>query len=191
MITPRRSWLREGMTLVFVSLLISQAEGFTYDVVPLDTIAHRADVVVVGSVVDLTTSELIFTYVQFAVSEILKGHIAEQPLTIKVLGGQPDINYASWDYSPIFTLGEETLIFLRWCGWCANEQVLAPAEGFQGKFTFQADTVVENGQPRHVFLTSVREAITRSTNSSPPNVTAVVPSRWGWIKARHVHGQSR
>jgi hypothetical protein len=100
----------------------------------------------------------IFTQVDLAVSEVLKGPSLGPRLSLRLLGGTADgITMTVLD-APSFSPGEQTLLCLG-----PNLQALFPVVGLaQGKFTFERDPVTgveqvrERAVPRSAFVESIR-----------------------------------
>ncbi|MBI4530170.1 MAG: matrixin family metalloprotease [Candidatus Latescibacteria bacterium] len=169
----RLPWSVVGSILLTLFLIADPVEG-SYDVVSLEHLTQGSEVVVIGKVVAITSQEnevqTIFrgdgievVYVDLSVSEVLKGGGIQGHLTLKVLRGRDGIPMWPLDYFPTFTVGEEVLVFLK-RSW--DDAILTPTAGFQGKFTLQADIVVENGSSRTIFVNQVRELITKGLGSS-------------------------
>lgn len=157
-----RLWMVAGSVVLVLLFTTAPSQG-CYDRVSLASLAQQSDVVVTGRVVAITAQrdmiqaayfgiqgeEIEVVSVDLSVSEVLKGGRTHGSLTLTVLRGRDGIPMWPLEYFPTFTIGEEVCVFLTRL---PGDQVLMPTEGFQGKFTFQAETVVENGRAREVFL---------------------------------------
>ena len=104
----------------------------------------------------------IFTTVEIAVGDVLKGELAEKTLRLRMLGGSADGISMIVVGAPTFRPEEEVVLCL------ANRHAMFPVVGLaQGKFTLVAESggptkrVVATGEERGAFLARLRGLIDR------------------------------
>lgn len=109
-------------------------------------LVHEAEVITVGTVVDIreqwdAEKNAPFTLVTFAKLDVLKGKLGDHELTLHFLGGPTPQGKTVWiDGVPRFTQGERTVLFCT-----GNQHDFCPLVGiWQGVFRVVYDT--EQGQ---------------------------------------------
>jgi hypothetical protein len=105
----------------------------------------------------------IFTTVEIAVGDVLKGELAEKTVRLRMLGGSADGISMIVVGAPTFRAEEEVVLCLG-----ANLHAMLPVVGLaQGKFSLTAEPsdgtkrVVTTGEERGAFLTRLRGLIGR------------------------------
>jgi hypothetical protein len=99
-----------------------------------------SDAVVTGRVVAVATGwdeRAIYTYVTLDVAEVLKGWIPERQIVLKQLGGRVDDLALIIGGQPIFTVGEQVLVFLEMR---RGDRTLSTTALWQGKWTITVDS---------------------------------------------------
>jgi hypothetical protein len=127
----------------------------------VEQMTQRADVIIKGTVVnmesrweDVNGGKGIFTYVNIAVSEYIKGTGANV-IGVKVPGGTVgDITERVSD-TPQFNPNEEVIVFLR-------PQFFQIVGWSQGKFSIRDNTVLENHVPVQDFINMIKSIIQES-----------------------------
>ncbi|MCM8814183.1 MAG: hypothetical protein NC924_09685 [Candidatus Omnitrophica bacterium] len=117
--------------------------------VDTETLTAQAQVVVVGDVAETTAywneeKTMIFTNVDVAVSEVLKGDIAPGTLTVKVPGGKVGDYFKIVSIAPFFKKGETVLLFLNDDAAAGGLQKLTA--NIQGKFSIITDELTGEKQ---------------------------------------------
>ena len=106
--------VRRGLLAVLL-LVAGGLEATTVRHLPLDQMARRADQIFTGEVVGIASQMNarrtgIHTFVTVAVDEYLKGGRRDL-LTLRILGGEAEGYRLVVPGSPVFSLGEEVLVF--------------------------------------------------------------------------------
>ena len=193
------------LSLTLLAVFGGRASATSMHPFSLDELIYVADSVVVGEVVDVQArfsrdGGAIFTYVDVAVSEHLKGEPAGDTLTVWVLGGEVgDVGMAVAG-TPEFAVGEQVMLFIE-------DTVHGPTIlGWQqGKFALRLDTergeqVAERAVPQdpRLFgdlggapptLTQLRDAVVqRVTGNYVPvyrEIPGLLPHKRAAFRAQH------
>jgi hypothetical protein len=152
-------WRTLGISLVALALLLAgQGSAFALvEQVTLDELASKADSIIIGEVIDITSNQEgegnIYTLVTISVEQAIKGE-TQGEVVIRLPGGEVD-GLGLWvEDAPSFKVGERTVVFLaevdsafEVCGW------------YQGKFTVQDDRIVETNQSLTSFMADISQAM--------------------------------
>jgi hypothetical protein len=106
------------LSLALLTVLGGRASATSMHPFSLDELIYVADQIVVGEVVQVEArfareGRAIYTYVDVAVTERLKGQPAGEILTVWVLGGEVGDVGLSVAGTPEFDVGEEVVLFLE------------------------------------------------------------------------------
>jgi hypothetical protein len=127
--------------------------GGTPGKVPLPSLANNADVILVGTVTGVVTdqgrSPGIFTLVNLAVEQVIKGEIITEAI-IKVPGGESGGIALNPTDVPAFKAGERVLVFL-----VKSDASFKVYAGYQGKYTIDNNIVGGGNQTLADFITQV------------------------------------
>lgn len=200
--TKRWSCSATGWVIFVLLLAVGQAHGDLYDKVSLESLVQRSDVILTGSVVTVTgrrdpiwlahwkfdpQDNIEVVSVGLTVDEALKGTGISESLNLTVLRSPEGLDLQGLGYWPAFTVGEEVCVFLTRS---LVDQDFELAAGFQSKFTFQGETVLQSGSfqqetaleigsERGAFMGQVKEKI-RILATRPSMVQA---ASWGRVKS--------
>jgi hypothetical protein len=126
-------------------------------------LTQQAEAVVRGKVKDMKSEwdperRFIWTLVTISVSHSIKGNSPEkQDVVVKIPGGEVgDIGQKTED-APIFTKGEEVLLFLQPEVY-REKKVFRVTGNFQGKHTIKDNMLIEKKMPVEAFLGQIKEA---------------------------------
>lgn len=126
-------------------------------------LTRQAGVIVRGKVLDMKSEwdparRRIWTLVTISVSHSIKGNGPEnQDVVVKIPGGEVgDIGQKTED-APIFTTGEEVLLFLQ-PEIYREKEVFRVTGKFQGKYTIKDNMLIEKKMPIETFLNEIEKA---------------------------------
>ena len=128
--------------------------------IELPELTLRSEVIVSGNVTNIESrlADGIFTYVTISVEQIIKGSILSSHILLRLPGGEVgEITLTASDV-PKFTVGESIIVFLKADGAYYNLWGL-----YQGKYTVQENTVLENNQPLDVFIQEIKANMSSKT----------------------------
>jgi hypothetical protein len=150
----------------------------------LDELIYVADQIVVGEVVEVQArfardGRAIYTYVDVAVTERLKGQPAGETLTVWVLGGEVGDVGLSVAGTPEFDTGEEVVLFLE--DTARGPSVLGWQ---QGKFALQFDR--DRGERVAQRTMPGAPAQLRDLGDEPPTLDQLRATIVERIESRHV-----
>jgi len=136
------------ITIVFASFLISTCDG-SYAHLSIDELHSRADLVVKGTVTDVSASEDVRHYYLTAIIEVEKylknpseSHIAPA-LRITVQSSELKMSEELWQETPAlvyFSVGEKVIVYLE----NTDTEVCSPVGASQGKFTLVGNSYVNS-----------------------------------------------
>jgi hypothetical protein len=126
-------------------------------------LTQQAEAVVRGKVKDMKSEwdpkrKFIWTLVTISVSHSIKGNSPEkQEVVVKIPGGEVgDIGQKTED-APIFTPGEEVLLFLQPEVY-REKKVFRVTGNFQGKNTIKDNMLIEKKLPVETFINQIEKA---------------------------------
>jgi hypothetical protein len=126
-------------------------------------LTQQAEGIVRGKVKDMKSEwdpekRFIWTLVTISVSQSIKGNSPEkQDVVVKIPGGEVgDIGQRTED-APIFTTGEEVILFLQPEVY-REKKVFRVTGNFQGKHTIKDNMLIEKKMPVETFLGQIEEA---------------------------------
>ena len=126
-------------------------------------LTQQAEAIVRGKVKDMKSEwdperRFIWTLVTISVSHSIKGNSPEkQDVVVKIPGGEVgDIGQKTED-APIFTTGEEVLLFLQPEVY-REKKVFRVTGNFQGKHTIKDNMLIEKKMPVETFLGQIEKA---------------------------------
>lgn len=126
-------------------------------------LTQQAEAIVRGKVKDMKSEwdperRFIWTLVTISVSHSIKGNSPEkQEVVVKIPGGEVgDIGQKTED-APIFTTGEEVLLFLQPEVY-REKKVFRVTGNFQGKHTIKDNMLIEKKLPVETFLDQIEKA---------------------------------
>ena len=136
---------------------LSQSAGGLIEELTLDELAARADSILVGEVVDITSYQEgegnIYTLVTLSVEQAIKGE-SEGEEVIRVPGGELGGQTLWVEDAPSFEPGERAVVFLEEiegafgvCGW------------HQGKFTIDNNNMVSGNITLTEFIDQIRDIL--------------------------------
>jgi len=124
----------------------------------LDDLAARANLVVLGEVVDVVYQKEangnIYTLATLSVGQTFKGGTIKE-VVISTPGGKLDGKILEVEGAPNFQLGESAIVFLE-----KGDGIFRVIGGFQGKFTIDKNNMVGN-VPLQQFVEQVRNAVAK------------------------------
>lgn len=115
MLQGKMGWVALAILLTMV-VPSERVEAATVEAMTLDTMAQRAEMILVGRVIGSRADwnaqrTRIYTYVTFEVDRFLKGGAGEREVTIRLWGGQVGGFTSMVPGTPRFMHGEEVLLF--------------------------------------------------------------------------------
>jgi len=126
-------------------------------------LAQQAEAIVRGKVKDMKSEwdperRFIWTLVIISVSHSIKGNSQEkQEVVVKIPGGEVgDIGQKTED-APIFTTGEDVLLFLQPDVY-REKKIFRVTGNFQGKHTIKDNMLIEKKLPVETFLDQIEKA---------------------------------
>ena len=126
-------------------------------------LTQQAEAIVRGKVKDMKSEwdperKFIWTLVTISVSHSVKGNNPEKhDVVVKIPGGEVgDIGQKTED-TPIFTTGEEVLLFLQPEVY-QSKKVFRVTGNFQGKHTIKDNMLIEKKMPVETFLGQIEKA---------------------------------
>jgi len=136
----------------------SQSASGLVEKLTLDDLAARANLVVLGEVVDVVYQKEangnIYTLATLSVGQTFKGGTIKE-VVISTPGGKLDGKTLEVEGAPNFQLGESVIVFLE-----KGDGIFRVIGGFQGKFTIDKNNMVGN-VPLQQFVEQVRDAVAK------------------------------
>ena len=136
----------------------SQSASGLVEKLTLDDLAARANLVVLGEVVDVVYQKEangnIYTLATLSVGQTFKGGTIKE-VVISTPGGKLDGKILEVEGAPNFQLGESAIVFLE-----KGDGIFRVIGGFQGKFTIDKNNMVGN-VPLQQFVEQVRNAVAK------------------------------
>lgn len=134
----------------------SQSSSGLVEKLTLDDLATRANLVVLGEVIDVMyqkeANDNIYTLVTLSIEQTFKGE-AKKGVVISIPGGKLDGKVLEVEDASNFQLGEGTIVFLE-----KGDEIFRVVGGFQGKFTIDKNNMVGN-VPLQRFVEQVNNAV--------------------------------
>ncbi len=134
----------------------SQSASGLVEKLTLDDLAARANLVVLGEVVDVVYQKEangnIYTLATLSVGQTFKGGTIKE-VVISTPGGKLDGKILEVEGAPNFQLGESAIVFLE-----KGDGIFRVIGGFQGKFTIDKNNMVGN-VPLQRFVEQVNNAV--------------------------------
>jgi len=141
-----------------IDLPPSQSASGLVEKLTLDDLAARANLVVLGEVVDVVYQKEangnIYTLATLSVGQTFKGGTIKE-VVISTPGGKLDGKILEVEGAPNFQLGESAIVFLE-----KGDGIFRVIGGFQGKFTIDKNNMVDN-VPLQQFAEQVRNAVAK------------------------------
>jgi len=136
----------------------SQSASGLVEKLTLDDLAARANLVVLGEVVDVVYQKEangnIYTLATLSVGQTFKGGTIKE-VVISTPGGKLDGKILEVEDAPNFQLGESAIVFLE-----KGDVIFRVTGGFQGKFTIDKNNMVGNVPLQH-FVEQVKNTIAK------------------------------
>ena len=141
-----------------IDLPPSQSASGLAERLTLDDLAARANLVVLGEVVDIVYQKeadgSIYTLATLSVEQTFKGETIKE-VVISTPGGKLDGEILEVEGAPKLQLGESAIVFLE-----KGDGIFRVIGGFQGKFTIDENNMVGN-VPLPQFVEQVRNAVAK------------------------------
>ena len=132
-----------GLGVLFaISLWPGELRATNQEMVTLQTLTQRAEMIVVGRCTAIKSAwnakrTLISTYVSYEVEETIKGGVGDQQIVVKTLGGTVGSITQMVVDGPTFEVGERALLFLT----ASDEPATFRIQGLrQGKLKIHSDS---------------------------------------------------
>lgn len=136
----------------------SQSASGLVEKLTLDDLAARANLVVLGEVVDVVYQKEangnIYTLATLSIGQTFKGGTIKE-VVISTPGGKLNGKILEMESAPNFQLGESAIVFLE-----KGDGIFRVIGGFQGKFTIDKNNMVGN-VPLQQFVEQVRNAVAK------------------------------
>jgi len=123
----------------------------------LEELTARADLIVLGTVTDLTSQwttdhKSIYTLATLLVEELIKGESSEGEIVIMIPGGTAEGVTQSMENAASFRVSERAVVFLEQGG----DTTFSVVGGFQGKYTIEDDKIAGSDTSLVEFISRIK-----------------------------------